>query len=83
VVSVVAFDQPLNCIDERKRTPKIDKLINAVDELFYLSRQLSFSLPIYRYYPTKEWKKFVAASDIVYRFICLILNLTEINKRLH
>ena len=68
MVSVVAFDRPLNCIDEIKRTAKIDNLIKAVDEVFYLTKQLSFSLPIYRFYPTKQWKKFVASSDIVYKY---------------
>ena len=68
VVSVVAFDQPLNCIDERKRNQKIDKLINAVDDFLALAGQLGFSAPIYRYYPTKQWKKFVASSDIVYKY---------------
>ena len=68
---MVAFDQALDCIDERKRTPKITELIKAVDDFFTYSGQLSFSLPIYRIYPTKTWKKFVAASDIVYELVSL------------
>jgi hypothetical protein len=67
VVSVVAFDQPLNCINENKRTPFITKVINAIDDLFLYSGRLMFSLPVWRYYPTKDWRKFVYACDIVYK----------------
>ena len=69
MVSVVAFDKPLNCLDERSRTAKMTRLIQAVDEFFEYSGKLSYQLPIYRYYPTKMWKKFVTASDIVYEYV--------------
>lgn len=68
MVSVVAFDKPLNCLDERARTAEMTKLIQAVDEFFEYSGKLSFQLPLYRIYPTKMWKKFVIAADIVYKY---------------
>ena len=64
---MVAFDQPLNCIDERNRTDDIKKLIKATDDFMIYTGILNYSLPIYHYYPTQTWKKFVAAADVLFK----------------
>jgi hypothetical protein len=66
VVSVVAFDQRLQCIDENNRTPFVTKVVSAIDDFFTYTGRLIFSVPIWMYYPTEDWKKFVSAADFVY-----------------
>jgi hypothetical protein len=57
----------LNCIDERNRTEDITKLIKATDDFMVYTGILNYSLPIYTYYPTKTWKKFVNAADVLFK----------------
>ena len=76
---MVAFNKPIKCLDEGNRTSEVTKLAQAVDELLQYAGILMYS-PIYRFYPTKMWKKFESASDIVFRYsICFFFFKFNIN----
>jgi hypothetical protein len=66
VISVAAFDKRLECIDERKRTAEIETFVKSVDDLFASGGELGFSIPIWKYYRTKQWKRFEKAADVVF-----------------
>ena len=64
---MAALDVRIECMDETKRTPQTDKFIQAVDEMLTVSGLLLFDLPLYLFYPTKNYKRFYNAADIVFR----------------
>jgi hypothetical protein len=66
VISVAALDTRIECLNEAKRTPETDKFIEAVGEMLTVSALLIFDLPLYKFYPTKNWKRFSNAADIVF-----------------
>lgn len=66
VVSIIAFDQRIHCIDEKNSSPFATKAVENVDNFIYLIGQLIFSLPFWKIFPTKDWKKFEASADVVY-----------------
>ncbi len=66
MVSVAALDTRIECINAAKRTPETEKFIQAVDDMLTISGVLIFSLPTYKFYPTKNYKIFADAADIVF-----------------
>ena len=69
MVSVVAFDHRLNCIDDTKRDAEIDHFVKSVDGFMEQLGILMFSLPTWQYFPNKDWKKFVYHTDNMYKYL--------------
>jgi hypothetical protein len=66
VISVAAFDKRIECLDDSKRTADVEEFVQSVDDLFTLSGELGFDIPLWQYFPTKNWRKFVKAADLVF-----------------
>ncbi len=65
-MSEIVFDQRLQCVNEKTRLPNVTELVNKIDQFFVLIGKLSFGLPTYKLYPTKEWKEFEQVGIFVY-----------------
>jgi cytochrome P450 len=65
-VSEIIFDERLQCVDENKRDPTTDEFVKRIDEFFVLFGILAFQPPIWKYYPTKDWKAFEAHGRFIY-----------------
>nr|QEV83791.1 cytochrome P450 [Brachionus rotundiformis] len=68
MMSIVAFDQRLQCINPDRRSPEILKLFKSIKEYGDLTSQLFYNIPIWKYFRTKLWKEFENTSDYVYDF---------------
>ena len=64
-MSIVAFDNRLNCINESK-TSEMTRLYEVIDSYGKLSVDLYFSLPLWKYIRTPKWVKFEEAADFIY-----------------
>nr|AHL88999.1 cytochrome p450 3047A1 [Brachionus koreanus] len=68
MMSIVAFDQRLQCINAEKRSPEILKLFNSIKDYGDLTSQLFYNIPIWKYFRNKLWREFERTSDFVYNF---------------
>ena len=66
--------------------PDCKEFINQTGQLFSLSTDLLFSLPLYKIYPTKKWKDVVkcqrAVKELAMKFIEEKLSKTEEHKQM-
>nr|QVK45590.1 cytochrome P450 [Brachionus paranguensis] len=68
MMSIVAFDQRLQCINAKRRSPEILKLFNSIKDYGDLTSQLYYNIPIWKYFRNSLWKEFENTSDYVYDF---------------
>ena len=66
-MSEIAFDQRLNCVDEKKRLDDVNKLVTCINIFFIQAGRLIFSPPIWKLYPTKDWVEFETASRYIFK----------------
>ena len=62
----VVLNKRLKCIDEKTRAPNTDEFVRVIEEFFVTLGLLLFSSPLWRYYPTKDWKKFEKLGLYIY-----------------
>ena len=65
-MSFVAFDHRIDCIDSEKRQPIIEELVKNFELYFYLTSNLYYSAPFWKYFRTKLWIEFEKVSDFIY-----------------
>ena len=58
------FDKRLKVMDTSDQ--EIIKFVNSVSDFTVYAGRLVFQLPVWKYYATKDWKKFQEASQFVY-----------------
>lgn len=65
-VAFVALDARLGCVDlEQAPNSRSQRLILAVNDIFQGMNDLEFMpLALWRYFPTRTWKRFVNAQDV-------------------
>ncbi|XP_074643631.1 putative cytochrome P450 CYP44 isoform X2 [Tubulanus polymorphus] len=63
--AMTCFERRLNCLNAASDSD-FQKMIDANDTLFKISRKLNFSLPFYRYFPTPAWRKLLQVEDFFY-----------------
>nr|UOU03261.1 cytochrome P450 3047A1 [Brachionus rubens] len=68
MMSIVAFDQRLECIYADKRSPDILKLFNSIIDYGDLTSKLFYSVPLWKFYKNTLWKEFEKNSDFIYDF---------------
>lgn len=64
----MAFDRRVKCLDKETRSPEISELVESVRGLIFGLGKLTLSMPIWKFYPTKEWKIFENHFDTALRF---------------
>jgi hypothetical protein len=72
VMSIVAFDHRLDCINNEQNKIAVLQLISNIERHGELTANLLYSLPIWAVISTSEWKKFVETSDYLFEFVSLI-----------
>jgi hypothetical protein len=77
-MSIVAFDYRLDCVKNEESREKVLDLIANIERYGALTATLLYSLPIYAYISTKEWKEFVQTSDYIFKFVQVYLKLRPI-----
>lgn len=65
LVSIMAFDERINCIDEKKRTEEAKLFIKHSSTTLIYAGKLFYSV-LWKFYPTKDWKLFVESMDFIY-----------------
>ncbi|VDK83141.1 unnamed protein product [Cylicostephanus goldi] len=63
--ALTVFEKRLGALGNR--TEWADMLVNLNKEIFQLSAQLKFALPVYKYFDTPKWKKMVKLEDQFYK----------------
>jgi hypothetical protein len=66
VVSIMAFDERIHCIDEKKRTEEAKMFMKNTNRTEEYAGKLFYSV-LWKYYPTKDWKILVESMDYTYR----------------
>ena len=61
---MVCFERRLGCLDRNERFA--EQMIKANRDIFIIGGILKFSLPLFKYFPTPKWNKFLAAEDFFY-----------------
>jgi|LakMenEpi03Aug12_release.lakeMendotaPanAssembly.Ray.scaffolds.fasta_scaffold1513474_1 hypothetical protein len=64
----MAFDERIQCIDEKKRTEEAKLFILHMTRSLEYAGKLMYSF-LYKYYPTKDWKYLVESFDQIYRYL--------------
>ena len=62
-----AFDKRVYCIDEEIRSPDMENIVKAIEEYFVIIGKLTLSIPVWKIYPTNDWKKFMEAGTFIYQ----------------
>jgi hypothetical protein len=73
-VSEVALVSRLNAINEEKKDPQINEFVENVDKFLHTFGNLSFLPPLWKIYPTKEFKEFMSSATFIYNYISEHLN---------
>nr|QUF59381.1 cytochrome p450 CYP3047A1 [Brachionus angularis] len=68
MMSVVAFDHRLECINPNKRQQVIDDLITNIEKYSILTSKLFYSFPLWRLYRNSVWVEFEQVSDFIFDF---------------
>jgi hypothetical protein len=58
----MAFDERINCVNEKKRSKEAEPYILHAKKTMELSGKLMYSF-LWQYYPTKDWKLFEKSYD--------------------
>ncbi len=66
VVSVVALDKRINCLDPKTCKESVTKLIESIEGFMWYTNKLSVSLPFWQLYETRDRKKFFQCIDYTY-----------------
>jgi hypothetical protein len=62
--ALIALDTRLNCFNhELDSESEPHKMIHAADEIFELYFSLDVGFPLWKYFSTPSWKRFVKALD--------------------
>lgn len=61
-VGRVALDTRLGCLSD-KGTEDSRRIINCINTFFWAVPELELRMPLWRFYPTDAYKKYVAALD--------------------
>ena len=64
VISEVVFDKRINCMD--KKNLDIVEFVNAVNNFTVYAGRLLFQMPLWKIYPTKDWKLFLKSTKLAY-----------------
>nr|ATW72314.1 cytochrome p450 CYP3047A3 [Brachionus calyciflorus] len=68
MMSIVAFDKRLECINAERRSPEILQLLTSIIDYGILTSQLYYTVPIWRIYRNKIWNEFEKTSDFIFNF---------------
>ncbi len=68
-MSEIVFDERLKCVDEKTRDPNVTEFVNRIEEFFVLFGKVSFALPVWKFYPTKDWKAFENNGKYIYSVV--------------
>lgn len=63
----ICFGRRLGCLNGGEMENVAQKIIAANKEIFQLSGNLKFSLPVYKYFHTPKWKRITEAENFIYR----------------
>lgn len=67
VISQAVFNKKINCVDDKKRTKSSEEFIQSLDKLMKTTSDLMNSLPLWKYFETKEWKEYVKNTDLFFK----------------
>ncbi|WKX97369.1 hypothetical protein Q1695_013207 [Nippostrongylus brasiliensis] len=70
--ALTAFEKRVGALSDRIQWA--DELVNLNKRIFRLSAALKFAVPLYRYFPTRKWRKMVELEDRFYAEASILID---------
>jgi hypothetical protein len=66
-ISELVFNERLKCLDPATRSSNVTEFIEDINQFLINFGKLVFSAPIWKLYPTQDWRRFEVAGKNIHR----------------